>query len=223
MALADDATLSRSSVVVNNTMNRERQLRGRNSYARDLGFDPLEWIENRASTSKEVTWLDLCCGEGRALVETRSLASPEVQGTLSITGVDLLIDSRSPENIDFIEVSLMDWEPTRSYDLITCVHGLHYLGNKLGALERIARWLTTDGHFVANFDTDSLRGANGQPSRSFGRALRTAGFSYDARRHLISRDGYGEPEFTQRFLGADHRAGPNYTGQPAVHGLYDVG
>jgi len=25
-----------------------------------------------------------------------------------------------------------------------------------------------------------------------------------------------------RYLGADDRAGPNYTGQPAIHSIYDI-
>jgi hypothetical protein len=33
----------------------------------------------------------------------------------------------------------------RLYDLITCVHGLHYAGDKLAALARAASWLTPGG------------------------------------------------------------------------------
>jgi hypothetical protein len=40
--LLDDTTLAASSVVANSAMNRERQLAGANSYARELGFDPLD-------------------------------------------------------------------------------------------------------------------------------------------------------------------------------------
>lgn len=39
--LLDDTRLSASSVVANSAMNRERGLTGVNSYARELGFDPL--------------------------------------------------------------------------------------------------------------------------------------------------------------------------------------
>jgi hypothetical protein len=42
--LLDDETLSRSPVVANCAMNRERQLAGVNSYARELRFSPLDVI-----------------------------------------------------------------------------------------------------------------------------------------------------------------------------------
>ena len=42
--LLDDAALEASAVVANCTMNRERQLDGVNSYARELGFNPLDVI-----------------------------------------------------------------------------------------------------------------------------------------------------------------------------------
>ena len=52
-------------------------------------------------------------------------------------------------------------------------------------------------------------------------ALRAAGFAYDGRRKRISRRGPGEVAFPFTYLGADPAAGPNYTGQEAVHGHYD--
>lgn len=42
--LLDDTQLARSDVAANCVMNRERGLVGVNSYARDLGFDPLRWL-----------------------------------------------------------------------------------------------------------------------------------------------------------------------------------
>jgi hypothetical protein len=43
---------------------------------------------------------------------------------------------------------------------------------------------------------------------------------YDARRHRIGRTGYREIAPAYTYLGADDRAGPNYTGQPAVNSFY---
>ena len=45
--LLDDAALEMSAVVANCAMNRERQLTGVNSYARELGFDPLQVVTAR--------------------------------------------------------------------------------------------------------------------------------------------------------------------------------
>lgn len=52
------------------------------------------------------------------------------------------------------------------------------------------------------------------------KALRAAGFAYDARRHLVTAAGRLAADFPYRFLGADDTAGPNYTGQPAVVSHY---
>jgi hypothetical protein len=54
--LLDDKSLTRSSVVANSTMNRERGLSGANSYTKDLGFAPLAWLEGW----RPARWLDIC-------------------------------------------------------------------------------------------------------------------------------------------------------------------
>lgn len=45
--LLSDAELERSGVVANCAMNRERQLAGVSSYARELGFSPLAFLAGR--------------------------------------------------------------------------------------------------------------------------------------------------------------------------------
>ena len=54
----------------------------------------------------------------------------------------------SLECLRLVEASLSAWRPDRSFDLITCVHGLHYVGDKLGLVARAASWLAEDGLFV---------------------------------------------------------------------------
>lgn len=83
--------------------------------------------------------------------------------------------------VRFVTASITAWAPGAAADLVTCVHGLHYVGDKLGALLRAASRLTPGGAFAANFD--------------------------------------GALPF--RYLGAGDRAGPNYTGRPAVHSYYE--
>lgn len=76
---------------------------------------------------------------------------------------------------------------------------------------------------MANFDVASVRGADGAPlGRVLTKALRAAGFSYDNRKKLLSRTGTGQPRLPFTYLGADDEAGPNYTGQPAVHSRYET-
>ncbi|MGI5164761.1 class I SAM-dependent methyltransferase [Spirillospora sp. CA-253888] len=215
--LLNDAALEGSSVVANCTMNRERSLTGSNGYGRELGLDVMATLKGRARSSP-VRWLDLCCGSGRALVEAARLVTAE---RVEITGFDLVdhfVTGAVPP-LRLITGSVTEWEPEDRFDLITCVHGLHYVGDKLGALARAASWLTEDGLFVANFDARSIRGSDG--TRRLTAELRRQGFTYDAARRRISCQGNAKVRFPYRYLGADDQAGPNYTGQPAVDSFYD--
>ncbi|WP_245782729.1 class I SAM-dependent methyltransferase [Actinokineospora terrae] len=138
--LLGDQALARSAVVANRDMNRERGLAG---YARELGVDI------GALARPGFAWLDLCCGSGAALLECAARV-PEVRAT----GVDLVDFYAGParDGVEFVTAPVGKWVPGRAYDLITCVHGLHYVGDKLGLLEKVASWLTEDGLFVANLD-----------------------------------------------------------------------
>jgi len=79
--LLDEEALTASAVVANRTMNRERQLAGVNSYERELGFQPPEWLRARPAGGDHraeetgVAWLDLCCGTGRALLSQPKFAN----------------------------------------------------------------------------------------------------------------------------------------------------
>ncbi|MEU8515652.1 class I SAM-dependent methyltransferase [Kitasatospora sp. NPDC048722] len=219
--LIPDDELVGSSVVANNTMNRERGLSGVNSYARELGFDPAEWLLARGGAAP--AWLDLCSGEGRAMVE----AARRLPEGAVLTGVDLVGPLAPPPDADslpglrMVTAALADWTPRRSYDLITCVHGLHYLGDQLGVIARAAAWLAPDGRFAAHFDPESVRWAGGASAgRAVVAALREAGFAYRARRHLLVLEGGRSVHLPFAYAGADADAGPNYTGQPAVASHY---
>ncbi|GLW90192.1 class I SAM-dependent methyltransferase [Actinokineospora globicatena] len=202
--LLGDRELESSSVVANRDMNRERGLAG---YRRELGVDVAGVVRPGAR------WLDLCCGSGAALVECARV----VPG-VSITGVDLVDFYAGPAvgGVEFVTASVGEWEPDGVYDLITCVHGLHYVGDKLGLLTRVASWLSDGGLFVANFDWRTVHTGRGRLTG----VLREAGFVYDARRRRISLTGRRDMSLPFRYLGADDRAGPNYTGQPGVDSHY---
>jgi hypothetical protein len=206
--MLDDAALEKSPVVANCAMNRERTLKG---YARELGIDPL-------TKARDGRWLDLCCGTARALTEAAT-KTPH----LEITGVDLVDHFVSaPPSLQLITASVTTWAPDAQSELITCVHGLHYVGDKLGVLTRAASWLTEDGLLIANFDARSIRLTDGSPAgRRLTTALRQAGFTYDPRHHRISLRGNRTIGLPYRYAGADDRTGPNYTGQPAVDSFYE--
>ncbi|GIF67688.1 methyltransferase [Asanoa ishikariensis] len=219
--LLDDETLSASAVVANIAMNRERQLAGPNSYTRDLGFNPLDRLLARLEDRATVAWLDLCCGQGRALLQAGAeVTARGLAGRVELVGVDLVdyFDPGDPA-VTLVCAPATSWQPDRRFDLITVVHGLHYVGDKLGVLARAASWLTDTGQLVADLDLASIRGEDGAPL-ALGKELRRNGFTYDGRRHRISLVGRREPTFPYDYRGADDRAGPNYTGQPAVHSFY---
>ncbi|GAA3456689.1 MULTISPECIES: class I SAM-dependent methyltransferase [Dactylosporangium] len=228
MPLLDDDALAGSAVVANSAMNRERGLDGVNSYERELGFSPVEVIAallRVTGAPDTVAWLDLCCGSGRALVEAAGrLAEQGVADRVLCEGVDLVDAFVPAPDVPWLRltaVPVLDWTPSRRYDLITSVHGLHYVGDKLGLLARAAGWLTDGGRLVADLDLAAVRLADGSPAgRRLATDLREAGFSYDGRRRRIGRDDRGDVDLPYEYLGADDRAGPNYTGQDAVHSYY---
>lgn len=206
MRLLADSELEQTDVVANCAMNRERRLA---SYAKELGFDP--------APAAGAGWLDLCCGSGRALIE----AAGRLPG-VPIVGVDLVATypADPPPTVTFVNAPLGGWAPGRTFDLITCVHGLHYVGDKLGALQRAAEWLTPTGRLVANLDVASIHLTDATGTRRVARSLREAGFTYDARHKRIELRGGREIRLPFHYLGADPKAGPNYTGQPAVNSHY---
>src|SRR4051794_21807368 len=133
MKLLSDEALERSSIVANCRMNRERDLVGTNGYDKELGFNPLDVLKEALVHEARVSWLDLCCESGNALIQATEQVHAEGLGTrVEILGVDL-VGMFLPSRADFaclrlVEASLRPWQPDHPYDLITCVHGLHYVG-----------------------------------------------------------------------------------------------
>ncbi|MCE9548028.1 MAG: class I SAM-dependent methyltransferase [Planctomycetia bacterium] len=223
--LTDDA-LHRSEVTANAAMNRSRGIAGVNSYAKDLGFDVLAFLRAKLQQGDAVDWLDVCCGTGKALIEAgRELAPVTTAARLTIQGVDLvdMFDTVSPAltYVRLQAVPVRDFTPQARFDLITCVHGLHYLGDKLGQIARFVSWLKPDGQFLANLDMASIRSEENQPLASpVSKLFRRAGISYNSRRKILTCTGPAALTTSWTYLGADDSAGPNYTGQPASDSYY---
>jgi SAM-dependent methyltransferase len=224
MRLLRDDELERSAVVANCRMNRERDLTGSNGYSREIGFNPLDFLRERITPGRHVAWLDLCCGTGKALIEAARIIGAEGR-KIEIVGVDLVGMFHRPDPdppcLRLVAASLSTWRPDGSFDLITCVHGLHYVGDKIGLVARSATRLADDGLFVANLDLKNLKLADGRAAgRKVVSDLRRAGMGYDRRKRLIICRGRKAVSLPYRYLGADDGAGPNYTGQPAVDSYY---
>ncbi len=227
MKFLDDDALEQSGVVANSRMNRERNLTGSNGYSKELAFNPLELLRESVASAGHANWLDLCCGSGKALIEAARIVHCEgMDASIELLGVDLvgMFARPDPEQkcLRLVEASLTAWQPDRPFDLITCVHGLHYIGDKLRLIARAASWLTDDGRFAANLDVNNLRLQDG---RSAGRIVATefrrSGLQYDHRKKLVICVGRKLVNLPFQYLGADDQAGPNYTGQPAVNSYYN--
>src|SRR5271168_3766546 len=95
MKLLSDDELERSAVVANCRMNRERDLTGSNGYSKEVGFNPLDYLRDRRLPGHPVSWLDLCCGTGKALTEAAQVAQAEGLD-IDIVGVDLVGMSQRP-------------------------------------------------------------------------------------------------------------------------------
>jgi len=227
MKLLDDASLELSSVVANSRMNRQRRAVGVNSYGKEFGVDPITYLAERLDTAQSTSWLDLCCGRGCALIDAaESFRHHCLAHSVVLHGVDLVdLFDDIPHGMPCPQLesaSLHHWEATRKYDLITCAHGLHYVGDKLSLVERMARWLTVDGMFLANLDLANLCLADGQPlGRRIAKRFRDCGLVYNRRRHLLSCVGAKSLSLGYRYIGADDTAGPNYSGQEAVNSYYE--
>lgn len=221
MKLTGNRELEESGVVANCRMNRERDLLGSNGYDRELRFNPLDFVRNVA-VRRTVRWLDLCCGSAKALIDAAIVVDAE-RLPVEIVGVDLVDMFRPSDSpcLSLVQASLSDWAPTQQVDLITCVHGLHYIGDKLRLISNAAMWLSTEGLFAANLDMQNIALRGTSTSRVVAAELRGNGFDYCFRRKLLRREGRSVPSLPFRYLGADDQAGPNYTGQPAVTSHYE--
>lgn len=223
-----DEELARSGVVANSRMNRERGLTGVNSYAKDLGFQPLEFLCQRLQTQDRAAWLDVCCGSGKALLEAaREFDRRGLASRVSLLGVDLvaMFVPAPPETscLRLETAALPAGFPEGSFDLVTCVHGLHYIGDKLGLIVKAVAALAPEGVFLAHLDPANLRRADGAPlTRRPAAFFRQSGLAYDRRGRLLRCVGPQRPAFDWRYVGADDQAGPNATGQEAVDSYYEL-
>jgi SAM-dependent methyltransferase len=232
MDLLPSNKLEQSCIVANNRMNRERVALGSNGYESEIGFDPIAFLAERYESNNQVAWLDLCCGRGKALIEAGThFAKIGFNANSIFMGVDLVdMFDPIPDELDFVQLesaSLSHWTTSLQFDLITCVHGLHYVGDKLGLVSRTRNWLKPTGEFHASLDLQNLKTLPSEQPLNFASLLKEHEFRFDHQSHLLSfansssSSHISQSELPVSFVGADDTAGPNYTRQPAVNSYYD--
>lgn len=221
--LLNKEELSWSPIVANNSMNRERQAIGINSYEKDIGLNPLTFLQKKID-KKLVRWMDLCCGKGNALIQSaKILEGKGLSEQFDLNGIDLVDFFSDPGklNVNLEVQNLENWVAQKEYDLISIVHGLHYVGDKISLIAKAISALQPGGLFIANLDIENIKIEGIQDSKSVVRDfLNSQQIEYNARRKTIrsSRKEIDTDMFL--YLGADDKAGPNYTGQEVVNSYY---
>ena len=224
--LLSNEKLDWSDTVANSSMNRKRKAIGVNSYEKAIDLNVVNYLEQLFKQQPKIAWLDVCCGEGNALIETASFLNKKYGAdNIRLDGVDLVnyyqVFPSTLSNIRFHTGPIRNWKATVSYDLITCVHGLHYIGDKLQVISQLLSYLKEDGLFVGNFDLASIVDEENKSLKKLvGAYWKKNGLGYLNRKKLLWHKGKVTLKPLLRYLGADDRAGPNYTGQRAVLSCY---
>lgn len=227
MKLLSENELIWSWVVANSKMNRERNASGVNSYEKELKFKPERLLEAHIHKFGSVKWLDFCCGQGKALIQAADyLSKKNLQDKATLTGVDLVNSFQSIRPsitcINFEVRSIVDWSAEAQYDLITCIHGLHYIGDKLKVLKKILERLSPEGLFVANLDLNNISIANTDTENFLRDIFNKYAIQYNRRTRMLVCKGPRQLNFNVSYIGASDEAGPNYTGQDAVCSMYEL-
>lgn len=227
MKLLTEDELIWSPVVANNSMNRKRGASGVNSYEGELGFDPEAYLNILLRQQKHAKWLDMCCGEGNALLQYARTALKEgSQNCVTLMGIDLVgYFQPVPAEVTCVQfqtASLVSWKGNELYDLVTCVHGLHYIGDKLAALAAGLSLISCDGIMIANLDISSIKIEGDKRGAYLRKVFSENDIEYNVRKKLIRCSGTRNVDFNLIYRGADDKAGPNYTGQEAVDSYYTM-
>ena len=228
MTLPRADELLSSPVVANATMNRGRGLGGVNSYERELRFSITDFLAERVRERGKAVWYDACCGQGRALVEAGTQFAEMAWGRqIEIVGVDLM-GMFTPEQVPgvtLIAAEVAAFRLDQPADLITCVHGLHYLGDKLGFLQHAYAMLALDGLFLGHLDAKNVHAVDGGPPiwRQAARHAAKSGVALDFKSHVLCIKRTDAPlGFGVTYQGATVSEQPNYTGITVIDSWYAV-
>jgi len=223
--LKNDEELEWSSVVANNSMNRKRKAFGINSYEREIKLDPIKYLISKYKDDK-LNWIDLCCGEGNTIIQSAEFIRENGhENKVNLEGIDLVnyfSDYSDYEDLlELRQMNLNKWEPTKKYDLITIVHGLHYIGDKIALLQKLSNSLKSGGKFIGNLSLDNIKIVGIKDSdRMLKKIFRNSEILYNARSKIITLTNPFSILDNFEYLGANDNAGANYTGQEVVDSIY---
>lgn len=118
MQLLSEEKLVWSPIVVNSRMNRERNSCGINSYEQELKFKPEEFLLSKIKEYGNTSWIDICCGQGNALIQTSDYFHKiGLQRNILLEGIDLINNSCLSDNetqpINFQTQSIINWMPSQ--------------------------------------------------------------------------------------------------------------
>lgn len=217
-----------SSTVANATMNRGRGLSGVNSYERELRFSLTDFLAERVRERGAAIWYDACCGQGRALVEAgRQFADAGWADQVQIIGVDL-VSMFTPDEVPNVTLRTADvaaFALEQPADLITCVHGLHYLSDKLGFLQNAYTMLAPGGLLLGHLDANNVLSEDtGLPIwRQAARHAAKHGVVPELKNHVLRvKRGEAPLDFGVTFQGGSVSEEPNYTGITVLNSWYAV-
>ncbi len=227
MKLLPEDKLEWSPTVANSRMNRERKASGINSYDQEFSFKPEDYIQKKIGENHFAFWLDLCCGEGNAIMQTAEYClNNSLQDRVMLHGIDLIDSFPKLDDlynfVHFEMMSVLTYNSDKRYDLITCVHGLHYIGDKLRAIAIAINLLGEGGLFIANVDLKNIIINNESSVLILKKAFKENNIEYNLRSKNLKKTGKEKIDFGFSFLGADDNYGPNYTGQDSVCSYYEM-
>lgn len=222
--LLNEEALEWSTIVANNRMNRERGAIGINSYEKEIKINPVNFIKERVNQN-DIQWTDLCCGRGKALIQVSDhFKKKPLAKKLMLTGIDLVDyfeEHEATDNLFLKKMNLTRWKPQHKNDLVTVVHGLHYIGDKLALIIKSILSLKENGLFIGNLDLNNIEIEGSKKSKSLLLDFfKQNKIDYNQRTKIISATWVNEITHNFQYLGADDKAGPNYTGQEAVKSIY---
>jgi SAM-dependent methyltransferase len=223
--MLDPSELLASEIIANATMNRGRGLSGVNSYQKELRFDIAKFLQSRVETQGQAVWYDACCGEGRALAEAaRQFGETDWGRHVRLIGSDLIdrYVGDMPARVQWMTGDVTTLSLDVPADLVTCVHGLHYLGDKLGFLENVYEKMAPGGIFLGHLDAANVRLPRPW-ARLLGR-LRARGVDIKSGSQRLQMTKSSAPlKFGVTYEGATVSGQPNYTGITVIDSWYRDG